>query len=194
MFDTSKNAIEEHLNRSADIKRTAAGVCSTDAAYAASAITKALQQGGKLMICGNGGSAADAQHIAAEFVVALDHHNLRKPLAAIALTTDTSLITACANDLGFDDVFARQCEALGRDGDVLLGLSTSGNSPNIIRAIHVAKKKNITTIALTGGSGGETAGLADIVIAVPSSSTQHIQETHIALGHAIVATIEKNFA
>lgn len=190
MSDSIAPRIAGHLLASAAVKQQAGENCSTAAARAAEIIADRLRGGGMLMLCGNGGSAADAQHIAAEFVAMLDHHRPRPGLAAIALTTDTSLLTAFANDVGFDGVFARQVEALGRPDSVLLGISTSGNSGNVIAAIEAGRQKGMVTIGLTGGSGGKLATIADIVITVPSDSTQHIQETHIALGHAITAEVE----
>ena len=183
-------SITAHLERSAETKAATASRCSAAASAAAEAIAASLQAGGKLMLCGNGGSAGDAQHIAAEFVATLDHSKPRPGLAALALTTDTSLITAYSNDFGFAGVFSRQVEALGREGDVLIGISTSGNSGNVVAALEAARDKGITTIALTGTGGGSMAAVADILIDVPSSQTALVQECHIALGHAITAAVE----
>lgn len=182
--------ITAHLERSAAIKTATATQCSAAAAAAAEMIAASLKAGGKLMICGNGGSAGDAQHIAAEFVATLDHSKPRPGLAAIALTTDTSFITAYSNDFGFAGIFARQVEALGREGDVLIGISTSGNSGNVVAALETARENGIGTIALTGTGGGSMAAVADILIDVPSSTTALVQESHIALGHAITAGVE----
>jgi D-sedoheptulose 7-phosphate isomerase len=147
-----------------------------------------LQRGGKLLFCGNGGSAADSQHLAAEFV---NRFLLQRgALAAIALTTDTSALTSIGNDLGFDQVFARQVEALGRPGDVVVAISTSGGSPNVLRAVEVARQLGCFTVALTGGSGGSLAALADEAFVVPSAETPRIQETHITLGHTLCALVE----
>ena len=154
-------------------------------------IATALQSGGKLMLCGNGGSAGDAQHLAAEFVATLDHQRPRAGLAAIALTTDTSFITAYANDFGFDGIFSRQVETLGRTEDVLIGISTSGNSKNIVGAMQVARAAGIGTIAFSGEAGGEICSHADIAICVPSRKIMHVQEAHIALGHVITLTVEQ---
>lgn len=142
-----------------------------------------LESGGKIMLCGNGGSAADAQHLAAEFVnrFLLD----RKPLPAVALTTDTSILTAVGNDFGFDLVFAKQVQALGRPGDVLLAFSTSGNSPNVLAALHAARDAKVTSIGMTGVGGGAMAGQCDHLLAVPSTFTPAIQEVHIAVGHLL---------
>jgi len=183
--------IETHLRRSAEIKTAAATECRDAAVAAAEAIAASLTSGGKVMFCGNGGSAGDAQHIAAEFVATLDHQRPRRGLAALALTTDTSFITAYSNDFGYEGIFARQVETLGKTGDVLIGLSTSGNSANVVKALEAAKQLGITTVAMTGAGGGKMADLADILIDVPAEQTPFIQESHIALGHAITASVEK---
>ncbi len=151
-------------------------------------VSQAFERGNKLLLLGNGGSAADAQHIAAEFVnrFIID----RPPLPAIALTTDTSILTSVANDSAFQEIFARQIKALGKEGDVVLGLSTSGNSPNVIRALEVAKEMGIKTVALTGNDGGMLARIADIPLVVSSSSTPRIQETHILVGHILCEMVE----
>jgi D-sedoheptulose 7-phosphate isomerase len=150
-----------------------------------------LESGNKILIAGNGGSAADAQHIAAEFVSRLTVE--RVPLAAIALTTDTSILTACGNDYGFETVFERQVRALGRKGDVFLGISTSGNSANVIRALAAARELGLTTVALTGQNGGQLTQSAEFSICVPSTRTQNIQEVHIMIGHTICALAEESF-
>jgi len=186
-----KNDIQQHLHKSAEVKLAAAEICAPAAEAAVHLIADSLKNGGTLLLCGNGGSAGDAQHIAAEFVATLDHQRPRPGLRALALTTDTSFLTAFTNDFGYDNVFARQVETLGRNGDVLIGLSTSGNSANVVAAVKAAKANGIRTIAMTGESGGALKDLADVVIAVPSSQTGHIQEAHIALGHAITAAVEK---
>ena len=152
-------------------------------------IIEAYQRGNKTLIAGNGGSAADAQHIAAEFVSRF--YLEREGIASIALTTDTSILTAIGNDYGFERVFARQIEALGVNGDIFIAISTSGNSKNIIEAIKRAKDKGISTIGLTGKSGGEMANICDICIKVPSSATPRIQESHIMIGHIICGIVEE---
>ena len=158
---------------------------------AARLIAEAFQAGGKLLLCGNGGSAADCQHMAAEFVSKLQKTDApRRALPALALTTDTSFLTAYANDVGFDEVFSRQIEAHGRRGDVLVAISTSGTSPNLIRALEAAQGAGLKTIALTGNSG-RLGGMADIAIAVPSSTVAHIQEAHLAIEHVISALVER---
>lgn len=184
------NRIHDHLLASADVKTKAASACADSAAAVAGIIADSFRDGGKLMLCGNGGSAGDAQHIAAEFVATLDHNRPRPGLPALALTTDSSFLTAYSNDFGYDGIFARQVETLGQAGDVLIGISTSGNSGNVCAALTAAKEKGIITVALTGRSGGKMAALADHLIAVPADATPLIQETHIALGHAITAEIE----
>ena len=184
------DAIKLHLERSAEVKAKAAESCTEPAAEAALMIAASLADGGTLMLCGNGGSAGDAQHIAAEFVATLDHARPRPGLRALALTTDTSFLTAYSNDFGYQDIFARQVETLGRTGDVLVGISTSGNSGNVVAAIEKAKSMGVKTIALTGGSGGQLKSLADLTITVPADQTALIQEVHIALGHAITAAVE----
>jgi D-sedoheptulose 7-phosphate isomerase len=152
-------------------------------------VTGALKAGNKIMFCGNGGSAADAQPLAAELVGR--YQSDRAALAALALTVDTSALTAIANDYSFDEVFARQLRGLGRAGDVLIGISTSGNSKNVLRAIEAAREIGVATIGLTGQSGGQMRQLCDICICVPSGRTSHIQEMHIAIGHVICGEVER---
>ena len=143
----------------------------------------------KTILAGNGGSAADAQHIAAELV---GRYGFDRPsIPSLALTTDTSNLTAIGNDYGYDQVFSRQLEGMGQAGDIFIGISTSGNSVNIIKAFESAKKKGITTVALTGRDGGEMAKMADVALVVPSNSTPRIQESHILIGHIICDIIEK---
>lgn len=147
------------------------------------------RKGKKTILAGNGGSAADAQHIAAELV---GRYGFDRPsLPSLALTTDTSNLTAIGNDYGYDKVFSRQLEGMGQEGDIFIGISTSGNSVNLIEAFEAAKKKNILTIALTGRDGGRMAKLADISLIVPSNSTPRIQESHILIGHILCDIIEK---
>ena len=149
----------------------------------------AMKHGRKLMICGNGGSAADAQHLAAEFVSRLTID--RPALRAIALTTDTSIVTAIGNDHSYDNIFERQVEALGQEGDVLLAISTSGNSKNCVKALKLAKAIGIHTVALTGNRGGTMAALAEINIIIPSDTTMNIQESHLALEHIFCMVVER---
>lgn len=187
----STSRIARHLAQSAEVKRLAAAQCPEALAEAVALVVHCFRQRGRLLLCGNGGSAADCQHLAAEFVSALNHHHPRPALGAIALTTDTSFLTANANDFGFDQVFARQVEALGRPGDVLLAISTSGRSPNVLRAVDEAKRIGMATVGFTGGDGGPLAGMVTVTVVAPSGDTQHIQETHIALGHALCAEVER---
>jgi D-sedoheptulose 7-phosphate isomerase len=149
---------------------------------------ESLRQGGKILLCGNGGSAADAQHLATECMVRLEAE--RAPLPAIALTTDTSLLTAAGNDHGFETIFARQVAGLGRPGDVLLAISTSGNSPNVVRAVEEAHRRGLHTLGLLGKDGGRLKEMVHIALVVPSFSTQRIQEVHITLGHILCGALE----
>jgi D-sedoheptulose 7-phosphate isomerase len=152
--------------------------------------SQSLSDGNKIMFCGNGGSAADAQHLAAELSGRFYYD--RKPLAAEALAVNSSFLTAVANDYSFDEVYARMVEGSGNRGDVLVGLSTSGNSENVIRAFKAARSKGIITVGLTGETGGKLAEISDFIIRVPSSDTPRIQESHILIGHIICEIIERN--
>ncbi len=158
---------------------------------AATVIISSLKNGGKILLCGNGGSAADSQHIAAEFIGRFQRE--RKALPAIALTTDTSILTSLANDYSYDIVFARQVEAFGNKGDVLIGISTSGKSPNVMKAFEAAKKFGMTTLAFTGHDGGPMGKMADIAVIVPSKVTARIQESHITFFHALCEVVEDEF-
>lgn len=151
-------------------------------------ILERLKDGKKLIIFGNGGSAADAQHLAAEFVGR--YRSDREPLPAIALTTNTSVLTAVGNDYGFAEVFARQISALGEAGDVALAMSTSGNSPNVLRGLQVARERGLLTVGLTGGTGGKMKALVDICLCVPSDLTPRIQESHSLVAHIISCVVE----
>lgn len=164
-----------------------------EAAGLAEAAISTLRAGGKLLICGNGGSAADSQHIATEMTVRFE--KTRRALPAIALTTDTSAISAAANDFGYEHVFSRQVEALGRKGDLLIGITTSGTSPNVIAALHAARQLGLVTACLTGHGGGLVARdrLADHLIVVPGNSTARAQEVHIFIGHLICAAVDAAF-
>ncbi len=152
---------------------------------------KAISQGRKILICGNGGSAADSQHFAAELVVRLSSKVERAALPCIALTTDTSILTACANDYGYDMIFSRQVEALGKKGDALIGLSTSGNSENVLRAFKTADLKKMKSLGLLGAGGGKCKDICDQVIVIPSDSTMRIQEEHIFILHTLASLIEQ---
>jgi D-sedoheptulose 7-phosphate isomerase len=184
--------IQNHLQESARTKERMIETCSSEIVQAVKVISECFNRGGKLLICGNGGSAADAQHIAAEFVVRLTHDLKRPGLPALALTTDTSLLTAAGNDIGFEQVFARQIEALGRENDVLLAISTSGNSTNILQAMNMARNKKMNIIGLSGGTGGRMTANCDIAIVIPSTNVQHIQEGHIATGHLLCELVERS--
>lgn len=183
--------ISKHLRESAKTKERIIESCTQNISEAAREIVACFKNNGKLLICGNGGSAADAQHIAAEFVVRLSHDLVRPALPAIALTTDTSLLTAAGNDIGFDNVFARQVEALGRKNDVFIGITTSGNSENVLRAAIKAKQIGLRAIAFLGDDGGKAIDFFDIKIIIPSSNVQHIQEGHITIGHIICELVER---
>jgi phosphoheptose isomerase len=184
------DVIQEHLKRSADAKLRAAATCAPAIARAVDTIATSFKNGGKLLICGNGGSAADAQHMAAEFVSRLTREFVRPGLPALALTTDTSFLTAYANDFDFDGIFARQIEAMGRPGDVLLGISTSGSSRNVVAAVAQARKAGMLVVTLTGQRGVLTEQ-ADVAIAVPEAVTAHIQEVHLAIEHVICHLVER---
>lgn len=184
--------ISEAIQQSISVKQkmlSDAGILSTIGEIA-EICSQSLCDGNKVMFCGNGGSAADAQHLAAE--LSGRFYFDRKPLAAEALTVNTSFLTAVANDYSFDEVYARLVEGSGNDGDVLVGLSTSGNSENVIRAFRAAHLKGIITVGLTGESGGKLAELSDFIIRVPSSDTPRVQEAHILIGHVICENIERN--
>ncbi len=182
--------VRSHLLAGAEVRRAAADHCATAVVAGAQLLATAFQGGHKVLLCGNGGSAADCQHVAAEFVSRLTRDFDRPAMAAIALTTDTSIVTAYANDVDFDGIFARQVEALGRPGDVLIGISTSGNSRNVIRAVEMARTRGMGVLALVG-AGGALGGLADVALAVPHTDTQFIQETHLALEHTLCMLAER---
>lgn len=183
--------IDEHLRDSAALKLGLGGQCTDSILAAARTIARSLAAGGKLMVCGNGGSAADAQHLAGEFVNALTKPSRRPPMAALALTTDTSCLTAVGNDLGFDRVFERQVQALGRPGDILLIISTSGESENLVRAVTSAAEMRIGSIGLLGRNGGRASSLVDIAITVPSDDVQLIQEAHLTIEHILCDLVER---
>jgi len=183
--------VRAYLEESAETARRTAEACADDVARAAELLVNALLDGGKILLCGNGGSAADSQHLAAELVSTLTVDNRRPAIPAIALTTDTSILTAIANDFGFEGVFARQVEALGRPGDVLIGISTSGNSADVVKAFEQAEAQGLHRIALTGETGGALAPMADVAIRVPSPETSHIQECHIAIGQLLAFMVEE---
>jgi D-sedoheptulose 7-phosphate isomerase len=169
------------------VRRTEAALETAFSGLVAACATS-IRQGGKLMFFGNGGSAADAQHLATELTIRYKRD--RAPIAAIALTTDSSALTAAGNDLGFEQVFARQVAALGRRGDVAIAISTSGKSPNVLAALREARTHGVLTAALSGKGGGDLAGLADHLLVVPSDTTARIQEMHIALGQMLCGALE----
>jgi D-sedoheptulose 7-phosphate isomerase len=176
----------QHFLDSIAVKQEAEKILSEKVARGIVAMTDCLRAGGKVMACGNGGSAADAQHFSAELIGRFERE--RQELAAIALTTDTSILTAVGNDYSYDEIFSKQVRGLGKKGDILLAISTSGNSKNVVRAIEAAKKMGIKIIALTGNGGGKIAALLDehdIHLCAPSTRTARIQETHLVLLHAI---------
>lgn len=183
--------IRDSLNESAETKKRILAQCARDIGKAVDIIIDALNKRRKILLCGNGGSAADCQHIATEFVIRMSHDIQRPAIPAIALTTDTSNLTAGSNDIGFENVFARSIEALGNSGDVLIAVSTSGKSENINRALQKAREKGLVSIGLLGKDGGRAKTLCDHAIIVPSDDTQRIQEGHITIGHIICGLVEK---
>ena len=186
-----KKEIEENILRSSSIIKESISL-SSDIEEAVTIIVNCLKNGNKIILFGNGGSAADAQHIAAEFIGRFQKE--RKSYPAISLTSDSSVITSLSNDYSFDSIFSRQCESLVNVNDVVIGISTSGNSSNIIAAIKQAKYKGLKTISFTGKTGGKLNGLSDVTIYVPSENTQRIQEGHIMIGQIICGLIEDNFS
>jgi D-sedoheptulose 7-phosphate isomerase len=181
--DKPADSIARHLTALAEVSVRVAVDMSDEIAAIATLVTDALDRGNKLMFCGNGGSAADAQHLATEYVVRFRRN--RSPMTALALTTDTSLLTAAANDLGFEQVFARQVTAHGRAGDILFLHSTSGVSPNLLAAARSAKEGGVMSIGMLGRDGGPLRSLVDHALLVPADSGAHVQEMHLAIGHAI---------
>jgi D-sedoheptulose 7-phosphate isomerase len=182
--------IRESLEESAATKKAILNSCFDDISRAVTIVRDALKKDNKILLCGNGGSAADSQHIATEFTIRLNHEIKRKGLPAIALTTDTSALTAGGNDIGFENTFARLVEALGRKGDVLIGISTSGNSENIVKAVEKAHENGMTVIGFLGKDGGKLKSRCDLPIVVPSDNTQRIQEGHITIGHIVSELVE----
>ena len=188
--DEWRTRIRTHLLQSADLKRRTADERLDSIVSAANTIVDCYRSMNKVLICGNGGSAADSQHMAAEFMNRLSDQFERPGLPAIALTTDTSFITSYSNDIGFDRVFERQVLALGNAGDVLLTITTSGKSPNVVKAVEAARLRNMKTIALTG-EGGSIIELVDCPITVPSSNTQFVQECFLSIEHAVCDVVEQ---
>ena len=184
-----KENIKNQILESAKIKKEMVNIGVESIEKAAELLIESIKAGGKILWCGNGGSAADAQHLATELMGGMSDHD-RMPIPSIALTTDSSFITAWSNDTDFDSIFSRQVQGLGEEGDVLVGISTSGNSENVINALKQAKYKNLKTIAFAGKTGGSLDGIADITIKVPSDNTQRIQESHIMIGQILCSLIE----
>jgi D-sedoheptulose 7-phosphate isomerase len=185
---TPSEHIARQMSALADLAQRMAGESATIERNA-NRVADTLKGGGSLLFAGNGGSAADAQHLATEYVVRYDRD--RRPYSAIALTTDTSLLTAAGNDLGFAQVFARQVRALGRPGDLLILHSTSGDSENLVQAVHAAREKQLGTVGFLGKGGGKLRALVDDAMVVPSDVTSHIQEIHLAIQHVIVELVER---
>lgn len=182
----------QHLRELAETATRAADRLEGQISAATAMVRACLASGGTLFFCGNGGSAADAQHIATEYTIR--YLRERRALRAVALTTDTSALTAAGNDFGFDQIFSRQLEALARAGDVLFVHTTSGNSPNCLRAIEAAKALGVKTVALTAKDGGKVLGLADLTLVVPTNRTDRAQEIHLAIQHAICDTLDAEVA
>jgi len=188
---TNAQVVATRLAESAALHERVRKTSADQTAAAAEVIVAALKSGGKLLLFGNGGSAADAQHVASELVGRFEHD--RAPLAAIALTTDTSVLTSIGNDDSYERVFARQVEAIGRAGDVAFGISTSGLSPNVISALESAKARGMKTVGMTGRDGGHVGRVSDIHLNVPAESTARVQEVHRTLLHAICEIVENAF-
>lgn len=181
--------IKKHFSDHLQVIAELSALCSELIKISGTQIAESLDNGGTLFWCGNGGSAADSQHLAAELVGRFKKD--RKALRSIALTTDTSVLTSVANDYSYEDIFSRQLEALARDGDVLVAISTSGNSYNVMTVLKAAKNLGVKTIALLGKDGGQAKALADLAIVIPSDSTARIQEAHILIGHILCDLIEQ---
>jgi D-sedoheptulose 7-phosphate isomerase len=188
--DPRLDTVKTHLAVAAEVFQRTLTECGPAILAAADLITRSFRDGGKLLLCGNGGSAADCQHLATEFTCRLTADFVRPGLPAIALTTDTSFLTAYTNDFDFESIFARQVQALASPADVLLGISTSGGSANVIKAVEAARAIGSRTIVLTGNRG-RLRDLADVAVSVPSDSTAHIQETHLAIEHMICHLVER---
>jgi D-sedoheptulose 7-phosphate isomerase len=178
------------MTRSAELKQRIATELADAVIRVVDACEASLRGGGKLMFCGNGGSAADAQHLATEMLIRLRPKSERPSIAALALTLDPAMLTACGNDYGFDRVFERPLRGLGRRGDVLFGITTSGRSINVIRALQAARELGIVTVGLLGGTGEPALTECDLALLVPDTETARIQECHISLGHAVLELLE----
>jgi D-sedoheptulose 7-phosphate isomerase len=178
------------MTKSADLKRRIAVELADAVIDVVDACELSLRGGGKLLFCGNGGSAADAQHLATEMLIRLRPNSERPSIAALALTLDPAMLTACGNDYGYDRVFERPLRGLGRRGDVLFGITTSGRSANVVRALEAAREMGIVTVGLLGAAGQPALAFCDLALLVPDSETARIQECHIALGHAVLELLE----
>jgi len=190
--EKSKEIILKAAEESASLRKISAEHLSTPLVELANLISGVIGSGGKILICGNGGSAGDSSHMATELIVRLNSSRNRQSLPAIALNADTSILTAAGNDFGFENIFSRQVEGLGRRGDILLLISTSGNSANLVRAAEVAKNMGLFVAALLGGDGGKLKGMVNRSLIVPHHSVQRIQEEHIFLIHLLVELIESD--
>lgn len=188
----TSNIIYSNIERSIEVHKRLFATCLPALTAAADALVSTYRNGGKVLFFGNGGSAADAQHLAAEFVGRFMLE--RDPLPALALNANSSAVTAIANDYGYDKIFARQLQALAAPGDIAVAISTSGNSPNVIAAVLCARRLGLFTMALTGASGGRLRDMVDALIAVPSEETPRIQECHILIGHALCDAVEQTVA
>jgi D-sedoheptulose 7-phosphate isomerase len=178
------------MTKSADLKRRIAVELAGTVVTVVDACEASLRQGGKLLFCGNGGSAADSQHLATEMLIRLRSSAERPSIAALALTLDPAMLTACGNDYGYERVFERPLRGIGRKGDVLFGITTSGRSANVVRALEAAQEMGIVTVGLLGGSGEPALGRCDLALLVPDTETARVQECHIALGHAVLELLE----
>ena len=178
------------MTKSADLKRRIATELAGTVIKVVDACEASLRQGGKLLFCGNGGSAADAQHLATEMLIRLRPKSERPSIAALALTLDPAMLTACGNDYGYDRVFERPLRGLGRRGDVLFGITTSGRSANVVLALEAAREMGIVSVGLLGGTGEPALSNCDLALLVPDTETARIQECHIALGHAVLELLE----
>jgi len=190
MFNAN-NFISDSLMESSEVKLEILKTCKKDILKVTEIIINAVKTGNKLLFCGNGGSAADCQHLATEFMIRLSHNIHRPAIPAIAITTDSSNLTAGGNDIGFENIFARNVEGLGNKGDILIGISTSGNSKNILNAFAKAKEKGIVRIGFLGKTGGNMIQYSDYSICIPSLNVQRIQEGHITAGHIICEIVER---
>ncbi len=185
------NFIRESLLESAKTKEDILKYCSNSIDLAIDLMVNSVKNGGKILFIGNGGSAADSQHLATEFMIRLNHEISRPPIPAIALTTDSSNLTAGGNDIGYENIFARNVAGLAISGDILIAISTSGNSENIVKAVKIAKEKSVKIIGFLGGNGGKLRDLVDVAIIVPSENVQRIQEGHITVGHILCESVEQ---